>query len=70
MSQREVFAALKRLGRAATAKEIIEELAIGTDQIARSNISLRLRRLATLGYINKLDDGRYQIVEEFPDSSA
>jgi uncharacterized membrane protein len=69
MSQREVFAALKRLGGTATAIAIRAELARSTDH-AKANISLGLRRLVDLGYVEKLGDGRFRIVEEFQDGDV
>ena len=65
MSQREVFAALKRLGGTATAKAIREDVIRNTNSWAKSNIGLGLRRLVDLGYVEKLGDGRFRIVEEF-----
>ena len=57
--------ALKRLGGTATAKAIREDVIRNTNSWAKSNIGLGLRRLVDLGYVEKLGDGRFRIVEEF-----
>ena len=66
----EVFAALKRLGGTATAIAIRDELARSTNPWAKANISPGLRRLVDLGYVEKLGDGRFRIVEEFQDGDV